>query len=122
MKLNITKEEYILNKALNILRQSTFPEVRVGYLMDTQTPVLVLYHGYDTYYRNININSISASVRELSDVTNGEFKNKWQKMDYITQKREDIYLLDSIKDLIPEGSFDFKFMISIDLNNLDRKV
>ena len=107
--MKVTKEEYVLDKALKVLKESTFPDVKVGYIGDMS--VLALRADNGVYYRNININSISASVRELSAVTDGTFKEKWQ---FISLEDEVFVLfLEEISHLIDEDAFDYGYEISI---------
>lgn len=111
MKVKVTKEEYVLNKALNILQESTFPDVKVGYIGDMS--VLVFRYGHEIYYRNININSISASISELPAISNGDFKTKWAVMS--SQGDDFILFLDEFSHLISEDSFKEEYEITIDL-------
>jgi hypothetical protein len=111
MKVKVTKEEYVLNKALTVLQESTFPKVRVGYIGDMS--VLVFWYGPEIYYRNININSIGASVCELPAVTNGEFREKWQ---VISSEDEDfILLLDEISHLIDKNVLEHNYEMTIEM-------
>jgi hypothetical protein len=118
MKIKVSKEEFVLNKALHVLQEANFPDVRVGYIVSMpeytkRMSVLVFEHGDEVYWRNITINSIGASVRELPCVTNGEFRTKWIELQL--EEDEFILFLDDFSRLIPEDAFKNEYEITVEL-------
>lgn len=109
MKLDVTKEEYILNKVLTVLEESNFPRVKIAYFEGTS--VLVFKYGSDVYSRSIHMNSISASIRELAEVTTQGFKEAWQKLS--PENVDKLVLLDEFIHLVDESMLKENYIVHV---------
>lgn len=83
MEYQITREAFYLHHALKVLKRGGYDDVKVYYHRTVGTPYLVMYYGQDIYIRNININSIEASVQELYGLYMNKFllpDSQWSKI------------------------------------------
>lgn len=82
MKLEITKEAFYLHEALKVIQESGFKDIHVGFDEHGTNILIYEYAKSQTYIRNINANSIQASLMELADIHTGKFKEEtsnWSK-------------------------------------------
>jgi hypothetical protein len=90
MRLTITVEQFHLNQVLKLIQRTINWHIRVGYSKGSLTPLIIAEYGSGVLVRNININSMSANIQELSNLLH----NKYDL--YNEAKRDQVIFLDHI--------------------------
>jgi len=91
MRIQITTEQFHFNEMLILIEKNLGWKIRVGYYKGRDlTPLLVANYGSGYLVRNINMNSMSANINELSLL----LQRHHDKFDPI--ERDKVILLDDI--------------------------
>ena len=90
MRLEITTEQFNFNELLKLIEHNLRWTLRVGYQKEGLTPLLVAQYASGYLVRNINMNSMSANIQELSYLLQGQHDK------FIPMYPENVILLDDI--------------------------
>jgi hypothetical protein len=90
MRLQITTEQFHFNEMLKLIERNLKWTIRVGYNKGDLTPLLVAQYATGYLIRNINLNSMSANIYELSELLKGHH-DKFQPV-----PNDQVILLDQV--------------------------